>query len=168
MASLIIAQAEPSQYLCVVEHAAGLHYNRQTNEWGPQAFGSKKYVLRQLNDDDRDKKTGRWWSLLEDNPEAHWAFFEFGKEMPMPLLTCRDDLLGPTFVCKHVITDGGFDKDSRRFELVYHGGYISQGFWEQFRREHLEDYERGLKQGRAFDPSKPDDLFIEIGRCSPS
>jgi hypothetical protein len=32
------------------------------------------------------------------------------------------------FVCKPVVHDGAFDKDTRRIELIHHGGYIGQGF----------------------------------------
>jgi hypothetical protein len=124
-----------------------------------------------LTDDDRDQK-GKWWALLKNQPTANWAFFHFGESAPMPLLTCVDhseDFVPlSTFTCQPVVADGSFDKDSRRFEIVYHGGYIYQGVWEQFRREHPEDYEWLLPQHRATDPSHPDDLFIEIGTCSPS
>jgi hypothetical protein len=166
-------RAEPNQYLCVVEATGGLHYDSQTNVWLPQAFRpGKKYVLRRLTNDDRDKTKGKWWSTLEYHPEANWAFFEFGKDDPMPLVTCFEDdpkaILASHFNCRRSVFDGSFDKDSRRFEMVGHGGYISQGFWEQHRRENPQQYEGALSHGRVGDPTKPDDLFIEIGRCSPS
>jgi hypothetical protein len=169
----VLSTAEPSQYLCVVEHAAGLHYDKQTNEWGPHPFTTgdmaAKYVLRKLTDDDRDHQKGKWWSLIEDNPNANWAFFEFGKEAPIPLETCSDNVEGiPMFICKPVVTEGSFNKYSRRFEIIVHGGYISQGIWEQYRRENSETYEYNRKNKRALDPSNPDDLFIAIGKCSPS
>jgi hypothetical protein len=40
------AHADPSQYLCIVEHASGLHYDPRANSWTPQVF------LRRLNDED--------------------------------------------------------------------------------------------------------------------
>ena len=141
--------AEPSQYLCVVEHAVGLHYDKQARAWGPQSFQSGgKYIFRKLNDDDRDR-----WRLREDYPEANWAFFEFGK--PMPLMLCKGG------VCRRIVLDGSFDFDSRRFEIVARGGYLYQGFWEQFRRENPN-------HEPLHDLSNPDDLFIAIGTCSPS
>jgi hypothetical protein len=166
------AKAEPSQYLCIVEHAAGLHYDKQANAWIPQAFGAGgKYVLRKLNDDDRDHQKGKWWRLLTHYPNANWALVEFAKDMPMPLVVCVEDTGGfSKFSCQRVIYDGSFDKVSLRFELVLHGGYMDQGFWEQFRREHPHG-----SGSTANDPSnpddhyiEPDDLYIEIGRCSPS
>jgi hypothetical protein len=166
------AKAAPSQYLCIVEHAAGLHYDKQANAWIPQAFGTGgKYILRKLNDDDRDQQKGKWWRLLTHYPNANWALFEFAKDMPMPLVACVEDAGGfSKFNCQRVIYDGSFDKDSRRFELVLHGGYMDQGFWEQFRREHPQS-----SGGTAHDPSnpddhyiQPDDLYVEIGNCSPS
>jgi hypothetical protein len=115
--------AEPSQYLCVVEHAVGLHYDKQVRAWGPQSFQSGgKYIFRKLNDDDRGR-----WRLREDYPEANWAFFEFGK--PMPLMLRKGG------VCRRIVLDGSFDFDSGRFEIVARGGYLHQGFLEQFRRE---------------------------------
>jgi hypothetical protein len=43
VASMTGAQAEPSQYICVVEHAAGLHYDRQADTWLPHAFGTSTW-----------------------------------------------------------------------------------------------------------------------------
>jgi hypothetical protein len=158
------AQADPNQYLCTVEHAAGLHYDKQTNVWKPQEFGSRKYILRRLTDDDRDENKGKWWALLKDNPKANWAFYSYGKDKPMPLASCVEDsgtVMSEMFYCRPVVNDARFDKDTRRFEIVSHGAYIDQGFWEQRRRE-----DPNAKLANA--PSKPDDLFVEIGNCSPS
>ena len=82
------ARAEPNVYLCTVDQAAGLHYDKQTKAWGPRAFLKSKYFLRRLTNDDRDKAKGRWWALLQPHPKAEWAFFEFGKDAPMPLAAC--------------------------------------------------------------------------------
>jgi hypothetical protein len=156
--------ADPNQYRCTVEHAAGLHYDKQTNAWRPQEFGSKKYVLRRLTDDDRDEKKGKWWPLLKDNAKANWAFFDYGEVDPMPLASCiedKDSVLAEDLFCRRIVSDAQFDKDTRRFEIINHGGYVSQGFWEQRRRENPA-------AKLTSDPSKPDDLFIEIGTCSPS
>jgi hypothetical protein len=108
-----------------------LHYDQQSGAWRPEAFAPKKYVFRRLNADDRNKQKGKWWGLFEYHPEANWAFFEFGKDNPMPLTTCFEDTNATSwmpFVCKPVVHDGAFDKDTRRFELIHHGGYIGQGF----------------------------------------
>jgi hypothetical protein len=119
------AQAEPptpTQYLCIVEHAAGLHYDRQTKVWGPQAFASNgKYIFRRLNDDDRDKQKGNWRYSLAAHPKADWAFFGLGEDML--LLACEWDTRFETFFCRGGTYDGSFNKDSRRFELVLRGGY---------------------------------------------
>jgi hypothetical protein len=156
-------RADPNQYLCTVEHAAGLHYDKQTNAWKPQEFGSKKYVLRRLTADDRNEKSA-FSSLLQGNPKANWAFFRYGVEKPMPLASCIEDansVMAEMFYCRPIAIDAQFDKDTRRFEIIYHGGYVDQGFWEQRRRENPT-------AKLASDPGKPDDLLIEIGNCSPS
>jgi hypothetical protein len=70
-------------------------------------------------------------------------------------------VMSEMFYCKPNLADAVFDGDTRRFEIVYHGAYVVQGFWEQRRRE-------SPTAKLAADPSKPDDLFIEIGNCSPS
>ncbi|MBR0869789.1 hypothetical protein JQ633_05425 [Bradyrhizobium tropiciagri] len=97
---------------------------------------------------------------------------EHGKDDPMPLTACVEVKegagLSQDFRCQPIIHDAHFDKDTRRFEVVVSNGYITQGFWEQFRREAPEQFARLLASGRAGDPSKPDDLYIEIGTCSPS
>jgi hypothetical protein len=158
------AQADPNQYLCTVERAAGLHYDKQTNAWKPQEFGSKQYVLRRLTDDDRDEKKGAYSQLLKGNPKANWAFYWYGVDKPMPLASCIEDneaIMSEMFYCRPIVIDAQFDKDTRRFETLSHGAYVNQGFWEQRRRE-------SPTAKLANDPSKPDDLFIEIGNCSPS
>jgi hypothetical protein len=163
------AVAEPSQYLCVVEEAAGLHYDPQNSAWRPEAFGMRKYTLRRLTNDDRDHQRGKWWVLLDEAPEANWAFFEPGNDTPMPLSICVDNpksVSAERFSCKSVLFDAVFDKSSRRFETIYHASYISQGFFS--RREHPEQYKYRLSRGQVDLASHPDDLFIEIGKCSPS
>jgi hypothetical protein len=162
--------AGPSQYVCTVEHTTGLHYDKQAGMYGTAPFvAGAKFVMRKITDDDRDHQKGKWWALYDEGKRADddWAFFEFGKPDPLPLATCRV-AFGARLACERLIFDAEFDLDSRRFELVSRGGYISQGFWEQFRREHPEEYKHSSKNGTVNDPSKPDDLFIAIGRCSPS
>jgi hypothetical protein len=143
-------------YLCVVEQAAGLHYDNQVGAWRPQAFGtSRKYILRKLNEDDRDHQKGKWWSLFEGRPKATWAFFEFGRD-GVPKATCVE-----LFDCQPLVSSASFDKDTHRFEMIYHGGYIDQGRWERLRQENPKTH-------LPVDPANPDDLFIEIGKCSPN
>lgn len=166
IASATVARADPSEYICVVEHAAGLHYDEQSHNWSPQAFGTRNYVFRKLTDADRDKQKTKWAYLLELHPTANSAFFYSGTDMP--LATCVysiDSVMGEQFNCE---PKGAFDKDSRRFKMIYDSGYINQAFWEQFRREHPQEYKQRLSQHEAATPDHPDDLFIEIGRCSPS
>jgi hypothetical protein len=160
---MIDAQAQPAHYLCVVEQSSGLHYDQQTDRWKPKEFASvRKYILRQLNDADRDHKTGKSWSVFESNQKANWAFFEFGTDIPTA--TCIGDTI--SFFCKPFIMDASFDQDSLGFELALRGAYVGQGFWEQQRQEKSELYKQKLSEGD--DPYlKPDDLFIEIGHCSP-
>jgi hypothetical protein len=66
----------------------------------------KNYVFRRLNDDDRDKQNGKWWTVYEHHPSANWAFFEYGKDTPMPSVTCveperNEDWSG--FICQPYI-----------------------------------------------------------------
>jgi hypothetical protein len=73
------AHADPSQYLCLAERSAMLHYDRQARAWAPQvAFVSgDKFLLRALNDDERKA----WHS------DAQWGFFRFGETIPTALCT---------------------------------------------------------------------------------
>ncbi|MET4070631.1 hypothetical protein ABID58_005438 [Bradyrhizobium sp. S3.2.6] len=159
------ANAEPSQYVCTAEHAAGLHFDRQAGTWGVKEFGASKYNLRRLTEGDRDKSKSKYWPLLERHPKANWAFFKIGGDQEMPLVACFEDkadkVLSNLFRCEPIVHDARFDKDTRRFEVIVSGGYVDQGFWEQYRRENPGNTV-------AQDPSRPDDLFIEIGTCSPS
>ena len=73
LALTMVAKADPNQYLCVVEQAAGLHYEKQTDAWGPQGFPpGRKYVLRRLTEDDLK---GKYQDLLTDMKQAE---FELG------------------------------------------------------------------------------------------
>ena len=80
----------------------------------------------------------------------------------------KESVLSQAFICQPIVLDAAFDRDTRRFEIFARGGYISQGFWEQYRRENPDSFAQILKQKRAPDPSEPGDIFIEIGNCSPS
>jgi hypothetical protein len=168
--SSTLACADPLAYTCYGEHTAGLQYDSGTGTWNDRALSRHKYIFRRLTANDRNHEKGKWWSLLDKYPEANWAFFEFGKSDPMPLSECEDtnSVLAQDIVCHRIIDDGAFNKDSRRFELSFQGSYATQGFWEQLRLENPEAYELLRSQGKAEDPSNPDDLFIEIGRCKPS
>ena len=127
-------------------------------------------MLRRLNDDDSmliPWNNEELKKLFVNRPKPSWAFFVYGKE-DLAYATCVEggEFLGRRFICQPEVSDAGFDKDSRRFEMVYHGGYIQQGFWEQLRREEPDRYKLLCSQKQPNDPSHPDDLFIEIGRCS--
>jgi hypothetical protein len=158
------AHAEPNQYLCVAERAAGLHYTPQSNAWGPQAFrGETKYILRRLTDDDRKSAFG---FVLRDNPKTNWVFLELGEKQATGLCVgnTSDPILGGMY-CRPVLADVFFSNDINRFEIVRHGAYINQGYLERHRVEDPELYKSELSDG--VNPSHPDDLVIEIGRCSP-
>src|SRR6516225_4388176 len=82
LSAAVAAHSEPTQYVCTVEHAAGLHFDSQTSTWGAREFGIRKYMLRRLTDRDQKK---RWWSSALRDPQANWAFFDFGKDSQTPL-----------------------------------------------------------------------------------
>ena len=73
------AQAEPSEYLCLAERSAALHFDRQARAWAPEAafVSDDRFVLRRLNNDER--KT--WHS------DAQWGFFKVGEVVPTALCT---------------------------------------------------------------------------------
>ena len=154
--------AEPSTYVCAVEQAVGLHFDNQTTTWVPKTFKpGHEYVLRRLSED--DLKNNKYRNLWKNNPKPDWAFFD-GE---MPMATCVDATVNIT-ACQHVLADASFDKDSRRFELVYHGAYVDQGFWQQLKREDPKQYESLLSSGSEKDAAlHPDDLVINIGKCNP-
>jgi hypothetical protein len=172
LAAMMNASAEPNQMLCSGEEAAGLSYDRTVGKWRPAAFRTEKYLLRRLNPDDRDKQS-RWAIIYEHFPKANWAFFTFGEDKPIPLVICTEDTGehgGPqTFRCQPTseFYDGAFDKETRRFELIKRGSYINQGFNAQLKRSDPEIYKKGRADRWAGDPDNPDDLFVEIGKCTP-
>ncbi|VVE75866.1 hypothetical protein PCA31118_05080 [Pandoraea captiosa] len=158
--------ANPSAYVCTVEKSAGLHYDAQTKEWTPRAFArGKRYVLRRLTEE--SAKDGKYGSLLKLDPnKPNWAFFD-GQ---MPLSNCTEDTSIVQFselVCRPIIATVNFDKVSRRFEVSHHGAYVAQGYWQQLRLEDPERYKQGLLDNRGGDADRPDDVFVEIGTCTP-
>ncbi|WP_175755833.1 hypothetical protein [Burkholderia cepacia] len=163
LAKVDSVSAEPSAYACVVEQSAGLHYDSKTTTWAPKAFKpGKEFVLRRLTED--DSKIAEYRTLLNRDPKANWAFFD-GK---MLLATCvENDFTFGSLLCRSGLADANFDKDSRRFELVYRGAYTSQGYWQQLKRGDSKQYESLLASGRGGDAERPDDLSIQIGKCSP-
>jgi len=163
LAMALGVSAEPSTYVCAVEHAVGLHFDNKTTTWVPTTFKpGHEYVLRRLSEN--DLKNNKYKSFLNGNPKPNWAFFD-GE---MPVATCAENAFTfSTPACGPVIADAKFDKDSRRFELVYHGAYVTQGFWQQLKREDPKQYESLLSSGQGGDAEHPDDLVIKIGKCNP-
>ena len=166
--AITTASAATSQYFCVAESAAGLHYDVTTQSWKPQTFAADgKYVLRPINDDDRKKYEIllKYAGIRGDaETDTGWAFFTF-EENPRPLATCNKDLASE-FTCQRVVEAPFSDIDIsfHRFEMVHRGGYIEQGYQEQIRdTDKFKQQPSGLKS----DPSHADDLVIEVGKCSP-
>ena len=69
------AGALSNQYLCLVEASSGLHFDIPKGAWTPKVFGSAKYIVRRLNDDDW---IGKYKYLLEGSPKPNWAVYKFG------------------------------------------------------------------------------------------
>jgi hypothetical protein len=140
-------QADPNQYHCIVEHSAGLHYDPQSNTWGPKPFGvERKYILRRLTDDDRKGELRSFFLLA---PKANWAFFEFGNKLPAAI--CVEDVeavLASMFICNAVVSDASFDKDSARFEILHHGSYIDKAFGKRFAEKTPNLTRKGSHRGR--------------------
>jgi hypothetical protein len=147
LAVALNVSAEPAAYVCVVERAAGLHFDTRSNTWRPTTFEpGHEYTLRHLSED--DFKGGKYRFLLNGDPKPNWAFFD----REMPLATCVENAFTFSILaCRQVIADASFDKDSRRFELIYHGAYVSQGFWQKLKREDPKQYESLLSSGHGGD-----------------
>jgi hypothetical protein len=171
--------AASNQYLCITESVGGLHYDAGTRSWKPQGFkAGAKYILRRITADDVKK----WDSLLKKfeirNGHAEevqiysvgdWAFVSFGE--PRLLALCleatQDRGLQLPFVCQPApfVPVWDFGTDTHRFEMVNRGAFIEQGLQEAIHRD--PDRLKREPPGRVSDPSRPDDLAIEIGECSP-
>jgi hypothetical protein len=158
------AHAKTDQYVCAVRHAAGLHYDEKSNEWRSQMFESDStYTLRRLTEDGTTTPTHQL--LLRYESRANWGFFKVEDESPLAACVESSD---SHFSCKPILRSLTFDKVSGRFELISHGGFIEQGYWDRFRNENPEHHQWLAEHGRANDPAHPNDLVFEIGECSPS
>jgi hypothetical protein len=58
-----------------------------------------------------------------------------------------------------------FDKGSLSFSRTYDKSYVNQGWLEALRKEDPEKYK--FYVDRHKDADDPEDLAIEIGKCSP-
>ena len=156
-------RASSTQYSCSEKHSAGLHFDQAADMWVPQpsTFG-RTYILRHFSEDERNDLG--YQLLVRFEPKAHWAFSRVGDAAP--LAACFEN--ESRFSCKTIVQSFEFDSSSGRFETVSRGAFIAQGYWQQLRRENPERVDWMVAHGRANDPSRPDDLFLEIGDCSPS
>jgi len=152
------AAADPNQYLCIVDEAAGLHYDRSFKEWRPETFKpSSKYIFRHLTPDDRDEQKSKWSAILNSRPKAKWGLFDFGEKEAVPQATCEDGEY--SLECTGMVAEFKFDDKSLRFEIVRSGSYVGQAVNERLRRNRPDWKFVG-------DPDKPDDLVFEIGKCN--
>jgi hypothetical protein len=85
VATTMVAQADPSQYLCIAEQKSAGLQQLQELRYGRHVT-QKKYILRRLNDDDHKNLS----FLLKHNPNADWGFFEFGQTFPTALCKSRE------------------------------------------------------------------------------
>ena len=123
------ASAEQSnQFLCIVEHAAGLRYDNQTKAWKPAAFATgAKYLVRRINQADLTE-------LQKKYPRANWVFSAFGEKTTQPIAVCDDDGGHSSIFFCTVVTGAAsveFFSSALRFEIVRSGGYVVQGGLEQ-------------------------------------
>jgi hypothetical protein len=180
LATVMAAQAAPNQYLCITESVGGLRYSPATKSWRAQAFTpGNKYILRRVTDDEV-----KGWNSLFKKVEVRdlkleerqmygvgdWAFVKFGENnfgISLRAL-CHENSGDISWFCEPSPFSPivSFITDSRRFEFVGgSGAYVGQG-----RQERLRSDPEKLKReppGLVYDPSHPDDLFVEIGTCSP-
>ncbi|WP_158300760.1 hypothetical protein [Chromobacterium sp. ATCC 53434] len=158
--------ADPSAYICTVEKSAGLHYDGQTKAWWPRAFApGKQYMLRKLTEENLKEHKHRMLQNL-DLTKPNWAFWD----SKLLVASCIEDTSIVKFselMCRPIIAMVDFDKDSRRFEVSHHGAYVEQGFWRQLQLEDSEQYKQGLINKHGGDADHPDDVFVEVGTCSP-
>jgi hypothetical protein len=165
MSVTITANAEPTQYLCLVEQASGLHYDKQSDSWRPWVFDvGLRYILRRLNDDDRHQFRH---DLDRLGAGANWVFMEFGKDWAEALCSDNTDKFASMyFICREVWSNVNFDPDSRRFEIIRSGGYRDQGAFQHERMQNPKEYSEHLSKKLVPDPDRPADLYFEIGHCS--
>jgi hypothetical protein len=160
------------QYLCITEAAAGLHYDRQTERWGPMVFKpGDKYIVHRFTGKQRDAflSDPKLASLPNRNLEA-WGILRFGDNSGYNITTCitldgsgdcGDDFFLPTH------RGSSLDLNSLRFQLVRPDGYIRQGSDQYLKQTNPQEYQKMAQKLSVDRINHPDDLAIEIGKCSP-
>jgi hypothetical protein len=158
------------QYLCITEAVAGLHYDRQTELWGPMVFKpGNKYIVYRFTGKQRE------WFLsdpkLASIPNLEgWGIRKFGDNSGYNITACKtvdgsgdcgDDFFVPSY-------RGSLDLNSLRFQLILANAYMLQGRHQYLKRTNPQEYQKMAQTPPLLDTiNRPDDLAIEIGACSP-
>jgi len=160
------------QYLCITEAVAGLHYDRKTEQWGPMVFKpGDKYIVSRFTGKVRDAflSDPKLASIPNQKLEA-WGIRKFGDNSGYNITTCKtfdgsgdcgDDFFVPSY-------RGSLDLNSLRFQLILANAYMLQGRHQYLKQTNPQEYQKMAQKPPVLDTiNRPDDLSIEIGRCSP-
>jgi hypothetical protein len=158
------------QYLCITEAVAGLHYDRQTERWGPMAFKpGDKYMVYRFTGKQREAYLSDPKYASIPNLEG-WGIRKFGDDSGYNITACKtvdgrgdcgDDWFEPSYT-------GSLDLNSLRFQLIHANGYMWQGRDRYLKRTNPQEYQKMAQKPPSLDNiNRPDDLAIEIGGCSP-
>lgn len=127
----------PSQ-LCITGAASGYRFDQKAKKWLQAAFGEQRYILRALNETDRQNFS---MQFLDMDPPPTFGLFAFGTGA----LAGWCSIHAPPFIKPKLLCSGydgmlDIDPDSGRFQRYSRGGFIEGG-------------------DRA--------AVVELGRCSP-
>jgi hypothetical protein len=161
----IVSHVQAEQYLCITEHAAGVHYMAATKTWEPTIYTTgSKYVLRHLNGDERQAKypdnNPQGYTILSsqsnDPSKSEWGFFYFGEKLPRS--TCDAH-----FRCTDSFLLLSFDSRTLRFETYQRSGYVYTPLMEKPGSMGNTPQE---ESARIQAVNHPDTGSISIGECS--
>lgn len=111
----------PSQ-LCLTAAASGYRFVPKTKAWLPTTFGEQKYILRALNDTDRQSFSDE---LAAATPSPTFGLFAFGTGALNGWCSIHaPPFIKPKLLCKGWDGTLDIDPDSGRFERFSRGGFI--------------------------------------------
>jgi hypothetical protein len=130
-------------FLCVVEHATGFSFDKQSKSWKQTTFAAgEKYVLKRVKNSTLDGAN----QTINGGPHAVWGIWDFGFDAFGDAF-CADDVSDEGFLfCHGVESIVNFNLNGHRFIRTYVGGFASDP--SRFADEHA------------------DTPVMEIGKCT--
>ena len=144
--SLLMIATMPARsdgWLCIADAITGFTYDVNSRSWKPQQFRAEfKYVVRRATPEDP----------FATALGAKWTVQEFGAQVPTAV--CQNNPVSSTLLTCGTLSGGEFllNTIELRYLFTRQGGYF---------------YPPDVLKNAIKEDGGPDDVAMEIGKCSP-